>query len=83
MAWECSDCGQKEQGQRKITACHHCGKAVCKSHRRMIDDEAFSAWPDQDMTRIAVHCLDCCQAYHSQAMDVETGLASAQGLTTA
>ena len=78
MAWECSDCGRKEQGDSKITVCHHCGRPVCKMHREMIDDDAFSAWSDQTATSVAVHCLDCLQTFHPQATDVESG-AQVQG----
>jgi hypothetical protein len=81
MTWECSDCGQKELGGSKITVCHHCGRPVCKRHREMIDDDAFS-WSDQVATRVAVHCLDCLQVFHPQAADREPG-ARPQGLTTA
>lgn len=83
MAWECSDCGRKEQGEGKITICHHCGRPVCKSHRARIDDDAFSAKSDHIATTIAVHCLDCWQAFHPQATDVESGADSARGLTRA
>jgi hypothetical protein len=83
MAWECSDCGRKEQGESKITVCHHCGRPVCKLHQqKVVDDDAFSAWPDHTVTRVAVHCLDCWQAFHP-AVDSEPGAPGPQGLTTA
>jgi hypothetical protein len=81
MAWECSDCGQKEPNGSKITICHHCGRPVCKRHRQMVDDDAFS-WSDQAVTRVAVHCLDCWQIFHPQTVDGGSG-ARTQGLTTA
>lgn len=83
MAWECSDCGRKEQEDSKITVCHHCGRPVCKLHRVMAEDDAFSIWPDQIATNIAVHCLDCWPAFHPQATHTESGAPGARGLTTA
>ena len=83
MAWECSDCDRKEPGGRKITVCHHCGRPVCNMHRARFDDDAFSNWPDQAATRVAVHCLDCWQSFHPQAQDMESGSPSPQGLTAA
>jgi len=85
MAWECSDCGRKEQGESKITVCHHCGRPVCKLHREMVDDDAFSAWSDHITTNVAVHCLDCWATFHPQAAaaQAESGAPLARGLTTA
>jgi hypothetical protein len=81
MAWECSDCGSKELGESKITICHHCGKPVCRMHRVMVRDDAFSSWRDHTASRVAVHCLDCRDAFHPQATNEESGTPSAQGLT--
>lgn len=85
MAWDCSDCGGKEKGETRHPICHHCGKRVCRKHREMVEDDAFGAWPDQAASRVAVHCLDCRQEYHPEAVNVEPGAGtpSAQGLTAA
>lgn len=83
MAWECSDCGRKEQRGTKMPICHHCGKPVCRTHREMIEDEAFSYSRDPTQTRVAVHCLACRQAFHPQTPNLEPGTPSAQGLTAA
>lgn len=83
MAWECSDCGNKERRNDKLPICHHCGKPVCRVHREMIEDEAFSYSADPAQTRVAVHCLDCRQAFHPEASNLEPGTPSAQGRTAA
>jgi hypothetical protein len=49
----------------------------------MIVDETFSDSPDHTQTRVAVHCLDCRQVFHPDAVNLEPGTPSAQGLTTA
>lgn len=81
MAWECADCGEKEQPKSKIPVCHHCGKPVCRKHREMITDDAFSAGPARATSRVAVHCLDCRKDFHPRASNVESGTAVAQGVT--
>jgi len=83
MAWECADCGGKEHGESKMPICHHCGNPVCKKHREMIDDDAFSTTADPAATRVAVHCLDCRATFHPEATNLESGTPSAQGLSAA
>jgi hypothetical protein len=83
MAWKCADCGSKEKGESKMPICHHCGKPVCKKHREMITDDAFSVSADPTATRVAVHCLDCRASFHPEATNMEPGSPSAQGLSVA
>ena len=75
MKWQCSYCGDEEKANR-IPVCHHCGRPVCKLHREMIPDDAFSH--GLAASRIAVHCGDCRRTYHSHTLNVEPGEASAQ-----
>lgn len=82
MAWECADCGEKEQPNMKIPVCHHCGKPVCKRHREMIQDDAFSARDDSNTSRVAVHCLDHKREFHPRASNVESGGLASLGVTT-
>jgi hypothetical protein len=83
MAWECSDCPEKERGNSKIPVCHHCGKPVCKEHREMIADDAFSMTQDDFANRVAVHCLDCRKVFHPRSSNIEPDLTDVRGLTVA
>lgn len=81
MAWECSDCGAREQGNSRMPICHHCGKLVCRKHREMIIDSAFSPALGDSQSRVAVHCLVCRLTFHPNAANLEQGTPSAQGLS--
>jgi hypothetical protein len=72
MAWECAeDCGEKEQENHPILVCHHCGKPVCRKHREVITDDAFSANSNLLGHRAAVHCADCKKDYHPRTSNLE------------
>ena len=62
--WECGECSLPEGGRVKIdSVCHHCGKLLCRDHRRELPDDAFSG-PVVSDGRTAVHCDDCIEAHH-------------------
>lgn len=82
MAWECADCGEKEQPGNKIPVCHHCGKPVCKRHREVIVDDAFSDGSGPETSRVAVHCLEHKKEFHPRAANVESGTLASLGVTT-
>ena len=64
MAWECGECNRPESGAFRVQwICHHCGKLLCKDHRHLVRDGAFSG-STTTSTRTAVHCQDCRDAYH-------------------
>jgi len=66
--WECGDCSLPEEGAFRIdVVCHHCGKLLCKDHRRELPDEAFSG-PLVSEHRIAVHCDECLELHHRIAL---------------
>ena len=71
MAWECADCGAKEQQNHMILVCHHCGKPVCGKHREVITDSAFSADLTRPAGRAGVHCMDCRKEYHRRESKLE------------
>ena len=75
MTWECSECGIREKADQKITICHHCGKTVCKKHREVISDDAFSGGLPPNDSHVAVHCLDCKRDFHKSAQNIEAGFA--------
>jgi hypothetical protein len=79
MAWECTYCPTKEQRNTKMPICHHCGSPVCKKHRKMVVDGAFSASVDPAATRVAVHCLDCQADFHPDILNMEQGTPDVQG----
>jgi hypothetical protein len=83
MAWECSDCGRKEERGGKITVCHHCGRPVCDQDRVMASDGAFDDSPGHRVTNVAVHCRDCWSAFHSRGATAEPGALGVGGWATA
>jgi hypothetical protein len=82
MTWECIECGDREQGAKRIPICHHCGKTVCRKHREMITDDAFSGGLVQAASHVAVHCLDCKREFHPRATNVEMATAVVRRATT-
>ena len=72
MIWECADdCTEKEQQGSQMSACHHCGKLVCRKHRQMIEDDGVRDVPGQPRSRKAVHCADCKKAFHPRVREYD------------
>ena len=64
MAWECAECGHREDRHVRVDAvCHHCGKLLCRDDRVEIADLAFAGTPGP-IPRTAIHCRRCKQRHH-------------------
>lgn len=76
MAWECSDCNAREDGQGTVVVdavCHHCGKPLCREHQvPVVLDPAFGAVAVLDAPVFGglfpVHCDSCGRAHHGQGL---------------
>ncbi len=73
MAWECSDCNAREDGDGKVVVdavCHHCGKPLCRPHQLAVIDDAFATTDSDGLIpedRIAIHCDSCRRTHHLRA----------------
>jgi hypothetical protein len=58
MQWLCAECDTE-----LVVVCHHCGKALCRRHRFLVDDDAFHH--KAEIPVYAAHCRDCRSTFHS------------------
>ncbi|MEU5260487.1 hypothetical protein [Amycolatopsis sp. NPDC021455] len=85
MAWECSDCSEREDDQDGVVidaVCHHCGKPLCRKDQMVVAlDDAFAPARLTDVVPpegfgvapagFAVHCKSCLTAHHGRATLLE------------
>lgn len=69
MARECVYVDETEDCSRELVVCHHCGRPMCTTHGRLIEDDVFSISETAGPAR-AMHCWNCKAQYHARAEEI-------------